>query len=249
MNAVVPRRNLRVAWRLPCQLADRSGGTPVSGTTYDLSVGGALVFVEAALPEGRRVTMRFQTSFHGATRSFALDARVVRGIGCQDGLLAIAFDQLESDELEGLREAVFARALAQVRSLGEFPAFWDLGDLELLTLASVCHEQSLAVGSSLPLEGETQRSAFLLRRGAVQMRQAESRVEDGYEVVGPGSVFGESAVLLGTPHGLEVVALQPTELIVVARGAIEHLRDQDPRLALMLLEVFAREFARRTTCA
>lgn len=243
------RKFLRVAWRLPCTLDERDTGIVVPATTYDLSAGGALVLASTPIVDGTRVILRVATPTRHGTHELALKGHVVRGLAEDEGVLAIAFEELSVRELEDLREAVLARAWTQVHALGEFPAFWQLGDLELLTLASVCHELTLAAGSSLPHDGDAQRCAFLVRSGAIQVRPALGGGADGYEVLGAGAVFGESAVLLGTVHGLDVVALEASHLIVVPRAALLHLREQDPRLALLLCEVFAREVAQRAARA
>ena len=245
MTSSASRKHLRVAWRLPCTLEDRDTGSVTPATTYDLSVGGALVFVGTALPDDTRVVVRLAPRTRHGTKDLVLQGRVVRSLREDEGVFAIAFDALRATALEDLRESVFTRSWSQAQAIGEFPAFWALGDLELLTLASVCHEQTLGPGSSLSHEGDTQRCAFLVRSGSVQLRSAIRGPSDGYEILGAGSVFGESAVLLDSVHGLDVVALEMSHLIVVPRAALLHLREQDPRLALLLCEVFAREVAQR----
>lgn len=249
MSQLGLRKHLRVAWRMPCTLEVERRGPAVAASTYDLSAGGALVFSSLGLAEGERVILRLTPATRAGTKHLTLPGRVVRGMRDEDGILAIEFEALGARELDEVREVVFARAWSQMLVLGEFPPFWELGDLDLLTLASVCHEHTLATGTSLPREGDAQRCAYLVRSGSVQVRGVGGGASEGYEVLGPGSVFGESALLLGTVHGLDVVALEPSCLVVVPRAAMVHLREQDPRLALVLCEVFAREVSRRAARA
>jgi CRP/FNR family transcriptional regulator, cyclic AMP receptor protein len=73
---------------------------------------------------------------------------------------------------------------------------------------------------------------------------------DGKEVVlniiDPGEVFGEVALLDGKPRTADAVAISPTELLVIDRRDFVPFLESNPRVAIRLLEVLC-ERLRRTS--
>jgi CRP/FNR family cyclic AMP-dependent transcriptional regulator len=64
--------------------------------------------------------------------------------------------------------------------------------------------------------------------------------------LGRGDFFGELALLDGAPHSASVVALEPTETLVLARGDFERLFETEPGLRRALVASLARELRRLT---
>jgi CRP-like cAMP-binding protein len=61
-----------------------------------------------------------------------------------------------------------------------------------------------------------------------------------------GDFFGELAVLDGEPHSASVVALEPTETLVLGRADFERLFETEPGLRRALVGSLARELRRLT---
>jgi len=61
-----------------------------------------------------------------------------------------------------------------------------------------------------------------------------------------GDFFGELAILDGEPHSASVVALEPTETLVLGRADFERLFETEPGLRRALVASLARELRRLT---
>jgi CRP/FNR family cyclic AMP-dependent transcriptional regulator len=61
-----------------------------------------------------------------------------------------------------------------------------------------------------------------------------------------GDFFGELAILDGEPHSATVIALEPTETLVLARADFERLFETEPGLRRALVASLARELRRLT---
>jgi CRP/FNR family transcriptional regulator, cyclic AMP receptor protein len=89
---------------------------------------------------------------------------------------------------------------------------------------------------------------FIVASGSVKVVLPS---DDGLEsaivaVLGPGEFFGELAILDGAPHSATIVAIEPTETLVLHRDAFFGLIDSDPELRRALLASLARAIRRLT---
>lgn len=73
-------------------------------------------------------------------------------------------------------------------------------------------ERRFEAGESILCEGEATGTLFVLIDGALEVRKGDATVATVRE---SGALFGEMAILLGTPHTASVVALEPSRLYVV----------------------------------
>ena len=64
--------------------------------------------------------------------------------------------------------------------------------------------------------------------------------------LGPGEFFGELAMLDGDPHSASVIALEPTETLMLGRADFERLFETQPGLRLALVASLARHLRRLT---
>ncbi len=64
--------------------------------------------------------------------------------------------------------------------------------------------------------------------------------------LGPGDFFGELALLDGEPHSASVVALEPTETLMLGRADFERLFESQPGLRRALVGSLARELRQLT---
>ena len=64
--------------------------------------------------------------------------------------------------------------------------------------------------------------------------------------LGSGGFFGELAMLDGEPHSASVVALEPTETLVLGRDDFERLFEAEPTIRRSLVLALARELRRLT---
>ena len=117
----------------------------------------------------------------------------------------------------------FARLFAQAARDGEAAAF------------------SLPGGTPLFLTGEPAEQLFLLAAGRLSV--ARAGVDSGPRFVGliqPGELAGEMALIAGTPHTADVIALRDCEMLALPRAALLRAARSDPSLMIELSRLVIR---------
>ncbi|WAS93301.1 serine/threonine protein kinase [Nannocystis punicea] len=100
---------------------------------------------------------------------------------------------------------------------------------------------SVAAGELVIREGEVGEAAYIVRAGKLQVFKNVGQGRVVLRQLGPGDVFGETAILAASPRTASVVALTDSELVVVTRKTIERELDaMQPWLA-----AFVRTLATR----
>ncbi len=106
--------------------------------------------------------------------------------------------------------------------------------------------KSLNAGDRLFLRGDPASEVFLIEAGrlAIQRERRDGTVLT-YTVLGPGAGLGELAYLEGIPRrGASVLALERTSVIGVPYDVIDELRETDPSVDRLLIEIMRREVLR-----
>jgi hypothetical protein len=241
------RKHLRVAWRVPVTIRLIREKAELQAMTCNVSSHGVMVFTQEALEPGTEVEVSIEFPRAGTKAPMNAKGTVVRQDAVIAGTQAIAFQDMKPTQVRQLRAMVFGWALGLMERISEFPAFWDLTDLDLLALASVCHETSLRAGEQLARLGDEATSLFLVKSGKVRLLapHAGKNTDSEVDVAQSGQIFGEVSALLGLPHSLDVIAVEDTTLLVIPRTAVAYLRDYNPNLAVSLYEIFAAFMGRR----
>jgi len=116
--------------------------------------------------------------------------------------------------------------LSEVRAFQEFTAS------ELTALAGSLREKSLRKGQVLLRMGDTSDEMYIVRRGSLVIsKPVTGRVEQVLARIGQGDFFGEMALFDHSPRSATVQAESDALLLVLDRGALERLTEQDPRAA------------------
>jgi hypothetical protein len=211
-----------------------------------------LLFAEEVLDPGAPVQVVLDLRLPGASFNpgdwpIEMSGRVSRNPPREGNVMAITFEDPTPDQYRILRQAVFSQAMRLMERISEFPAFWDLTELDQLALTTVCHEVRLEAGEQLVRLGDEATSLFLVKSGRVQLMApfAEDGQDPEVELAHAGQVFGEVSALLNLPHNLDIVAQIQTELLAIPRESLHFLRDHNPNLALTLYEIFAAFMGRR----
>jgi CRP-like cAMP-binding protein len=141
------------------------------------------------------------------------------------------------DELMRGATAVGERAAQLKRA----PLFEGLGPYELEPLARLARSRAFADGGVIFHKGDEASGLYVVVRGRVKI-SAGSR--DGREVVlnllGPGEVFGEVALIDGGERTADAVACEPVRVLVLDRGPLIALLEANPALMLRMLATLTR---------
>jgi CRP-like cAMP-binding protein len=87
-----------------------------------------------------------------------------------------------------------------------------------------------------PMNGE----AFLVHKGAVEVRRRVDGEERLLKVLGPGDLLGEVALFRAAPHSATAVAAGPVTLLVIEAERLEDLIRAHPKLAMAIIRQLAR---------
>lgn len=127
------------------------------------------------------------------------------------------------------------RDLARLLSVNPF--FASLGAEAVAALAGLCVTRRIEGGQTLFCQGDPGDALYAIRRGQVRI-VAETR--DGrsttLNLLGPGDVFGEVALLDGEPRTATAVAAETTELFAILRRDLLALIERRPEIAIRLVE-------------
>lgn len=122
------------------------------------------------------------------------------------------------------------------------PLFRQVPDADLQALAQLAREHTHHKGSVIVSQGDAGDALYLILRGQVRVTVV---AEDGREVIlsvlGPGSFFGEMALLDDEPRSAHVIAMEDTTLLHLRRDDFRARLKLSPELAISLL----RELSRR----
>jgi CRP/FNR family cyclic AMP-dependent transcriptional regulator len=92
---------------------------------------------------------------------------------------------------------------------------------------------SFADGGVVFVKGDRGEFAYLVRSGEVEIRGAGH----AFEVVGPGGLFGEMALIDGGPRSASAVARKATELVVIDQTTFARLLSEVPDFARKVMQL------------
>jgi response regulator RpfG family c-di-GMP phosphodiesterase len=148
----------------------------------------------------------------------------------------------------GERDSVLRRALApgpgtarvDPPELAAVELFGSLPQAALADLSRHAQVNSYPSGSTIFEEGDHGDCLHVLRSGAVKVVRPSHDADVVLDVLGPGKVFGELAVLNSAPRTATLVAVADTTTVVVDKGAIEHVLTRHPAAVREMLGTVAR---------
>lgn len=111
--------------------------------------------------------------------------------------------------------------------------------LEALMLSEEQPRQ-LAAGELLFRSGETGREMYIVRSGTVELRLGTRLLE----VVGPGGVVGEMALIDPAPRSASAVAGPGCSVVAIDEQLFSRLVKSVPSLALEMMRILARRLRR-----
>jgi CRP-like cAMP-binding protein len=133
-------------------------------------------------------------------------------------------------------------------ALGRMWIFEGLAREERARLAALARTRVYKARATIVEKGDPPRELFVLLSGRAKVltRGAEG-ADAALNVMGPGQVFGEVAILDGQPRSATVVALEECEIAVVEVQAFRDFLASSPAGALKLLGVLAGRVRDLTT--
>ena len=127
-----------------------------------------------------------------------------------------------------------------VAALRAVPSLSTLEDRSLLAIVGDSANLFWRAGSTVFAKGSPADGLYVVVSGSVRV-VGDGGAELG--VLGPGDFFGELSLLEGAPHGRDVVAIEDTELMVIAKECFDDLLAGNPDLARSIRETAAERSA------
>ena len=125
-------------------------------------------------------------------------------------------------------------------ALGRIWIFEGLTERELAPLAALARTRVYKARETIVEKGDPPRELFVLLSGRAKVLSRGSEGADAaFNVMGPGQVFGEVAILDGRLRSATVVALEECEIAMVEVQAFREFLASSPAVALKLLGVLA----------
>jgi CRP-like cAMP-binding protein len=123
-----------------------------------------------------------------------------------------------------------------VVALSGVPLFADLPKRALQRLAKQADELSFEPGERLVEEGFLGETLFVVMQGKAKVTRRDRRVGS----VVPGDFFGELSTIDGGPRTATVVAETPMRVLRLFRATLRKLLDDEPALAVKILDGMVR---------
>jgi CRP/FNR family transcriptional regulator, cyclic AMP receptor protein len=133
---------------------------------------------------------------------------------------------------------------SQLEDLRGLSLFADLSVRELKIVQGVLHEREYLAGEVIFDEGEQGYALYIVRTGRVLICR-QGRPESAIAELGPGSFFGELALLDSAPRTAQARALEPCKLAVFFGSDFLALLETEAKLSNKILLRFARHLGAR----
>ncbi len=125
-----------------------------------------------------------------------------------------------------------------LKSLAMFATF---SQDELRMLAPMVTRRRATRGTAVMHEGDAIDALYIVISGRLKVTVGEA---DGKEtilsILGPGEFFGEMGLIDDRPRSASVVAIEPCELLAVARRAFRKCLVEKPELAMAVMRVLVK---------
>lgn len=95
-------------------------------------------------------------------------------------------------------------------------------------------------GDIIFCEYEPGDTFYLIQSGRVQIVKIMDDIEKIIDILNPGEIFGEMAILEEAPRSASAIALDPVKALAFTRENFEVLMMGNPQIALKLLKLFTK---------
>jgi len=128
-----------------------------------------------------------------------------------------------------------------VRILAGAPLFGTLARTDLAACAARFREARFAKSEMLFARGDHGAHLYVIAEGQVRLAVATTEGRElSFQIVGPGDLFGEIALLDGEPRSAEAIALTATTAISLERHEFQRLRAASPAISDAVIAYLCR---------
>jgi CRP-like cAMP-binding protein len=151
--------------------------------------------------------------------------------------IAPFFEKLSGDALYTNAEKALKGFMEKPAVKGDTPRLPQLplfGAMEAPALEKLLRLQrvrEVKAGEFVVKQGEEGKEAYVVVRGVLNVVREHNGHPTLLAALGPGAIFGEMALVSRAPRAASVVAVEPVQLLVMARDHLEELASREPVVA------------------
>jgi CRP/FNR family transcriptional regulator, cyclic AMP receptor protein len=136
--------------------------------------------------------------------------------------------------------------VTMIEALGKVELFRGLAVRGLERVASICSEETYAANHVLFHEGDAGDKLYVIVDGKTRIsRRVPGMGEEALAVLGPGSSFGEMALIDEVPRSADAIVHERCKLLILSKEALQDLMFLDKELAYEVLWNTVRILSRR----
>lgn len=129
--------------------------------------------------------------------------------------------------------------------LGAHPLFRGLAPVVIERLASYAITQAVKVGTTLFSKGDRGSCLYVVCSGTVRISAPSEQGKDAvFNLIFPGEIFGEIALLDGGERTADAVTVEDCEFMIVERRDLVPLMREYPDIAFKMIEVLCGRLRR-----
>jgi CRP/FNR family cyclic AMP-dependent transcriptional regulator len=125
---------------------------------------------------------------------------------------------------------------AVVDMLEKSPLWSGIGKQDFKEIVKLAKQSKFESGDFIVRKGEEGAGFYLVLDGAVEIRSDGNTLSR----LGPGQFFGEMSVVDAQPRSADVVAVEPSRVLVLSAWSFKSLVSERPRIAVKMLQEFVR---------
>ena len=125
---------------------------------------------------------------------------------------------------------------AVVDMLEKSPLWSGLSNQDFKAIVRMAKQQKFNSGDTIVRKGEEAVGFYLVLDGAVEIRSDGNTLSR----LGPGQFFGEMSVVDAQPRSADVVAVEPSRVLLLSAWSFKSLVSDRPRIAVKMLQEFVR---------
>lgn len=143
------------------------------------------------------------------------------------------------------------KPVTNLEFIAGIPLFESLSRRELRRIAAIVHERTYATNELIFEQGTPGAALFLVRRGGVDLFRQDAIGNELAKLahLREGTFFGEGALLHEENRLMSARATEPTDLLALFRGDLDHIIDSAPVIGSKILRKLAWVLSRRLQTA
>lgn len=134
--------------------------------------------------------------------------------------------------------------MAHEEELSKVDLFAQFTRKDLTRIGRAVVERRYKQGETIVKEGEQAVAFFVLSKGKVEVTKGAGAKKQKLNTLGPGSVFGEMALLDGEHRDATVAAAEDSECLVLSRWDFVAELRTNPHMAVAMLPILSKRLRR-----